>query len=122
MNHFFKTFFACLLALFVGSIGFVMVSFIVLAGIIGTLASLVHSKSIGRVEPHTMPPIDLSHPLVDKPNASAIDLFDYNDFTFRDQLTLFEAATLIAKPSPVPRIDGLYLTKPLGIPPAFSSP
>ncbi len=121
MNHFFKTFFACLLALFVGSIGFVMVSFIVLAGIIATLGSLGQSKYIGSVEPHTVLQIDLAQPIVDKPNGSAIDLFDYNDFTFRDQLTLFEAVTLIEKAADDPRIDGIYLNIPMGIPSSIST-
>lgn len=121
MNNFFKTFFACLLALFVGGIGFILVSFIVLAGVIATLSSLGQSQHTGAVTPHTVLQIDLAQPIVDKPNNSALDLFDYNDFTFRDEMTLFEAVTLIEEASQDPRIDGIYLNVPMGIPSSIST-
>ncbi len=122
MNSFFKTFFACLLAIFVSGIAFVILSFMMLAGLIAAIGGIGSgSKSAGPVHPHTILRIDLAQPIVDKPKGSAIDLFDYNEFSFREQTTLYEAVALIGKAAEDPAIDGIYLNVPMAIPSSVST-
>lgn len=122
MNSFFKTFFACLLAIFVSGIAFVILSFMMLAGLIAAIGGIGSgSKSAGPVHPHTILRIDLAQPIVDKSKGSAIDLFDYNEFSFREQTTLYEAVALIGKAAEDPVIDGIYLNVPMAIPSSVST-
>ena len=122
MNSFFKTFFACLLAIFVSGIAFVILSFMMLAGLIAAIGGIGSgSKSAGPVHPHTILRIDLAQPIVDKSKGSAIDLFDYNEFSFREQTTLYEAVALIGKAAEDPAIDGIYLNVPMAIPSSVST-
>lgn len=123
MNNFFKTFFACLLAIVVSGIAFVILGFIVLAGIISVLGSIGSSGS-GKgtaMHSHTVLRIDLAQPIVDKPNSSAIDLFDYSDFSFREQTTLLDAVTLVQRAADDPNIDGIYLNIPMAVPSSVST-
>lgn len=123
MNNFFKTFFACLLAIFVSGIAFVILSFIMLAGMIaaiGTIGSGAGGKATA-MRPHTVLRIDLAQPFVDKPKGNALDLFDYNEFSFRDQTTLYEAVALIGRAAEDPNIDGIYLNVPMAVPSSVST-
>ena len=123
MNNFFKTFFACLLAIVVSGFAFVILGFIVLAGIISVLGSIgsgAGSKATA-MHSHTVLRIDLAQPIVDKANSSAIDLFDYSDFSFREQTTLLDAVTLVQRAAEDPNIDGIYLNIPMAVPSSVST-
>lgn len=122
MNNFFKTFFACLLAIFVSGIAFIILGFIALAGLIAAIGTLgAGSGRSALLEPHTVLRIDLAQPIVDKPNGNALDLFDYNEFSFREQTTLYEAVGLIRHAAEDPAIDGIYLNVPMAIPSSVST-
>lgn len=122
VNSFFKTFFACLLAIVVGGIAFVMLSFIMLAALISMVGSIgSDSGKVAVMQPHTVLRIDLAQPFVDKASGNALDLFDYNEFSFREQTTLYEAVTLISKAAEDPDIDGIYLNVPMAIPSSVST-
>lgn len=122
MNSFFKTFFACLLAIVVSGIAFVILSFIMLAALIGMVGSIGSgSGKVAVMRPHTVLRIDLAQPFVDKARGNALDLFDYNEFSFREQTTLYEAVTLIGKAAEDPDIDGIYLNVPMAIPSSVST-
>lgn len=123
MNNFFKTFFACLLAIFVSGIAFVILGFIVLAGLISVLGSIGSSggSKATTMQAHTVIRIDLAQPIVDKPNGNAIDLFDYSDFSFREQTTLLDAVALVQRAAEDPNIDGIYLNVPMAVPSSVST-
>lgn len=121
MNSFFKTFFACLLAIVVSGIAFVILSFIVLAGIISLVGSIGVGGKTTAMHQRTVLRIDLSQPIVDKPKGNALDLFDYNDFRFREQTTLLDAVTLIERAAADPLVDGIYLNVPIVIPSSIST-
>ncbi len=122
MNSFFKTFFACLLAIVVSGIAFVILSFIMLAALISMVGSIGSgSGKVAVMRPHTVLRIDLAQPFVDKARGNALDLFDYNEFSFREQTTLYEAVTLIGKAAEDPDIDGIYLNVPMAIPSSVST-
>lgn len=120
MNHFFKTFFACLLAIVVGCIAFTILGFIVLAGIISTIGSM-EQPNLQAVTPHTVLKLDLAVPVVDRATGNAMELFDYNNFTFREQTTLMDVVTLIDRATDDPRIDGIYLSVPMAIPTSITT-
>lgn len=122
MNSFFKTFFACLLAIVVSGVAFVILSFIMLAALISMVGSIGSgSGKVAVMQPHTVLRIDLAQPFVDKARGNALDLFDYNEFSFREQTTLYEAVTLIGKAAEDPDIDGIYLNVPMAIPSSVST-
>lgn len=121
MNSFFKTFLACLLAIVVGGVVSFILIFMAFAGVIATIGSLGSSGSQTSLRPHTVLRIDLAQPFVDKPNGNALDLFDYSDFSFREQTTLYEAVALIQQAAVDPDIDGIYLNVPMAIPSSISA-
>ncbi|MCC8062747.1 MAG: signal peptide peptidase SppA [Rikenellaceae bacterium] len=122
MNSFFKTFFACLLAIVVSGIAFVILSFIMLAALISMIGSIGSgSGKVAVMRPHTVLRIDLAQPIVDKAKGNALDLFDYSEFSFREQTTIYEAVTLIGKAAEDPDIDGIYLNVPMAIPSSVST-
>ncbi|WP_298064266.1 signal peptide peptidase SppA [uncultured Rikenella sp.] len=121
MNHFFKTFFACLLAIFVSGIAFIILSFMIFAGMIATLGTFGSGRNTATLQPHSVLRIDLAQPIVDKPNGNALDLFDYSEFSFREQTTLYDATTQISRAAEDPDIDGIYLNIPMAIPTSVST-
>lgn len=120
MNNFFKTFFACLLAIAVSGVAFVILGFILLAGLVSLVGS-AEQRTGAQVRAHTVLRIDLAVPVVDKPTGTAMDMFDYTDFTFREQTTLLDAVTLIGRAANDPNIDGIYLNVPMAIPSSVST-
>lgn len=119
MNNFFKTFFACLLAIVVSGVAFVILGFILLAGLVSLFSSAEQGGS--QVRPHTVLKVDLAAPFVERSSGNAMDMFDYTDFTFREQTTLLEAVTLIGYAADDPNIDGIYLNVPMAIPSSVST-
>ena len=121
MNNFFKTFLACLLAIVVGGVATFILMFMAFAGVIAAIGSFGSSGSQAALRSHTILRIDLAQPIVDKSNASALDLFDYSNFSFREQTTLYEAVALIRHAAEDPDIDGIYLNVPMAIPSSVST-
>lgn len=120
MNSFFKTFFACLLAIIASGFVFVILSLVMLAGLISMLGAGNSSRGT-TLHGHSVLRIDLAQPIVDKANGNAIDLFDYSDFSFREQTTLFDAVTLVQRAAEDPHIDGIYLNVPMAVPSSVST-
>lgn len=110
-----------MLAIFVSGIAFIILSFIMLAGLIAALGSIGSDGKAAGMRPHTVLRIDLAQPIVDKPNGNALDLFDYSDFSFREQTTLYDAVTLIGHAAEDPNVDGIYLNVPMAIPSSVST-
>lgn len=119
MNSFWKSFFASLLAVMVGGVGFFVLGLVVLTGLVVVMVGGGRGAVV--VEPHSVLRIDLSQPLVDKPNGRALDLFDYNELGFREQTTLYEALRAIEQAAEDPRIEGIYLDVPMAVPMGISS-
>lgn len=120
MNHFFKTFFACLLALFVSGIALIIFVFFILAGMIAAIGSGAGRQATD-VQPHTILRIDLSQPFVDKASSNALNLFDYHALNFREQTTLYQLLASIERAAQDPNIDGIYLDIPMAIPTPVST-
>lgn len=120
MNHFFKTFFACLLAMAVGGILLFILGIVLLAGLISVIGT-AGSDSPRNLHARTVLQIDLARPIVDKPAENALALFDYNDLRFRNQTTLLEAVRRIELAAQDPCIDGIYLDIPAALPTSLSA-
>lgn len=118
MNNFFKTFFACLLAIFVSGIFMIILGFIMLAGIFAVFGT---QERAVLMRPNTVLRIDLSIPFVERHSNNPLERFDYTDFTFREQVTLLETVTMIGKAANDPQIDGIYLQIPMAIPSSLST-
>lgn len=118
MNNFFKTFFACLLAIFAGSIISTFFWFIIIGSVVSIIGS---SDQTFTLKENTILKIDLSVPLVEKQSSNPLEGFDYTTFKVKQNTTLLEAVALINKASYDPNINGIYLNIPGGIPSSMSA-
>lgn len=116
MNQFFKTFFACLLAIIVSGFAFLIMSFILFAGILYMVGTPRQ-----KIMPNTVLQIDLAVPIVDKPIENLMEVFNPNSLSFKESRTLLETVTLINRAAEDPRIDGIYLRIPMSIPSSVST-
>lgn len=116
MNQFFKTFFACLLAIIVSGFAFLIMSFILFAGILYMVGAPRQ-----KIMPNTVLQIDLAVPIVDKPIENLMEVFNPNSLSFKESRTLLETVTLINRAAEDPRIDGIYLRIPMSIPSSVST-
>ncbi len=118
MASFFKTFFACLLAVFASGILFLLLGGIILAGMISLIGgSFAKSETI---EPNSILRIDLRIPVVDHPSLSASQRFDYATFSVRKEFSLLDLTDAIARAAEDPRIDGICLEMPEILPTSLS--
>lgn len=120
MNSFFKTFFACLSAIAVSGIVLTLFGILFMVSIIMFFVGS-GSDSVSSPQPHSILKIDLSKPIVDKANGNPLEMFDYNDFSMREELTLLDATTMINRATSDPAIDGIYLSIPAAIPSSLST-
>lgn len=107
MSSFWKSFFASLLAIVIGGIGFCLLSLFIFVGMLVAAGSGEKHRRV--IEPHSILRIDLSQPFVERASGSAMARFDYSTFGFRDETTLYEAVSSIERAAEDPRIDGIYL-------------
>lgn len=117
MNSFFKTFFACLLAIVVGSIA----SFVLLMVILTAIISTFGSQESFSVKPKSILKIDLSVPLIDKPSSNPFNDIDFQNLKIKESLSMLDAVALIEKAANDPNISGIYLNIPMSIPTPLSS-
>ncbi len=121
MNQFFKTFFACLLAIVVSGVFMMVLSIIMLVGMISLVGSSMDGGGIRRIEAGSILALDLSVPVVDKPNENPIALFRYNRLQFDQEQTLLETVALIERAATDPNVAGIYLKVPTGYVPSSIS-
>lgn len=119
MNSFWKSFFASLLAFIVAG-GALMMMFIFSVVVI-LFAALEGGGGSFTPQEHSILKIDMAVPIVERSSSNPLDLFDYNDFTLRQQTTLLDAVTMVGQAANDPRIDGIYLSVPMGIPSSMST-
>lgn len=78
-------------------------------------------RRVSSVKPHSVLRIDLSQPLVERATGNALDLFDYDELGFREQITLYDAVALVERAATDPRIEGIYLQVPMAVPMGISA-
>ena len=120
MTSFWKSFFASLLAVLVGSGLFLLLSLVVLTGMLVMMGGS-GGRRVSSVKPHSVLRIDLSQPLVERATGNALDLFDYDELGFREQITLYDAVALVERAATDPRIEGIYLQVPMAVPMGISA-
>lgn len=120
MNSFWKSFFASLLAFIVAG-GALMVFFIFSMVVILVVALEGSEGSSFSPKEHSILKIDMSVPIVERSSSNPLDLFDYDNFKLRQQTTLLDAVTMVGQAANDPRIDGIYLSVPMGIPSSMST-
>lgn len=122
MNNFFKTFFACLLAIVAsGVVNFVIFIFII-SGVLMSVGSMFSGSGGGAsvaVQEGSVLRLDLSVPVVDRESSnpfSGIDVADVMSLKLRKQQTLLGVTTAIERAAADPRIVGIYLDVPMSAP------
>lgn len=112
MNNFFKTFFACLLAIVVSS---VLSFFFMLLSFFGILAGMtsqpVHKTAMGSVL-H----IDLSIPIVEKKSANPFHAMNLTNLKIEKSQTLLDAVNLVEQASTDPMVSAILIDVPMAIP------
>lgn len=114
-----KTFLACLLAIFVGSVVSFFLTIFIFVGVVATFASFeekdytINDKSILM--------IDLSEPIIDVTSSNILDNFDIENMKFRSATNLYEAVAMIDEASQDPRIKGIYLKVAPSLPTGLSN-
>lgn len=115
MNQFFKTFFACLLAIVASSI----LSFFFWIFMLTSIISF--SEETYTVGSNSILKIDLSADISDNPTINSVDNFDFTNFKINKPVSLLEAISLIEKAGEDPRISGILINSSLISPISTSS-
>lgn len=115
MNQFFKTFFACLLAIVASSI----LSFFFWIFILTSIISF--SEETYTVGSNSILKIDLAADISDNPTINSVDNFDFTNFKINKPVSLLEAISLIEKAGEDPQISGILINSSLISPISTSS-
>lgn len=115
MNQFFKTFFACLLAIVASSILSFFFWILMLTSIIS------FSEETYTVGSNSILKIDLAADISDNPTINSVDNFDFTNFKINKPVSLLEAISLIEKAGEDPRISGILINSSLISPISTSS-
>lgn len=102
-----KTFLACLLAIVVGSIVSFFFTIIVIAGVISSISLFAEDTYL--VESSSVLMIDLSDPVVENNSSSFADNFDFQTFSVKRNISIYDAEALIDAAATDPRINGIYI-------------
>lgn len=117
MNTFFKTFFACLLAIVIGSVVSLVFFVISFAGFVSAFSS----EESFAVKDNSILKIDLSLSMPDRPSSSLMDNIDVKTFKINRGTSLLKAVSLIEKAATDPQIKGILLQFPIENPNSFST-
>lgn len=117
MNTFFKTFFACLLAIIIGSVVSLVFFVISFAGFVSAFSS----EESFAVKDNSILKIDLSLSMPDRPSSSLMDNIDVKTFKINRGTSLLKAVSLIEKAATDPQIKGILLQFPIESPNSFST-
>lgn len=112
MNNFFKTFFACLLAIIVSSM---LSFFFVIVSFMAVLAGMT-SQPTHKVEMGSVLHIDLSIPIVEKKSANPFLSMDITNLKLEKSQTLLDVASLIDHAAKDPLISAILVDVPMAIP------
>ncbi|MEG1634364.1 MAG: signal peptide peptidase SppA [Rikenellaceae bacterium] len=104
MNSFFKTFFACFLAIIASSIFSFFAFFVIISMLSALLAPSAPSYQSGSVLT-----INLTETIVDKEPVNPIELVDMGSFTFQKTLSITKILGAIESAAVDPKIEGIYL-------------
>lgn len=115
MNQFFKTFFACLLAIVASSI----LSFFFWIFMLTAIISF--SEETYTVGSNSILKIDLAADISDNPTINSVDNFDFTNFKISKPVSMLEAVSLIEKAGEDPRISGILINASLVSPISTSS-
>lgn len=115
MNQFFKTFFACLLAIVASSILSLFFWIFILTSIIS------FSEETYTVGSNSILKIDLAADISDNPTINSVDNFDFTNFKINKPVSLLEAISLIEKAGEDPQISGILINSSLISPISTSS-
>lgn len=114
-----KTFLACLLAIFVGSVVSFFLTMFIVVGIVATFASFEQKDyKLGK---ESILMIDLSEPIPDITSSNILDNFDVQNMKFRTVTSLYEVVAMVDEASEDPRIKGIYLKVAPTVPIALST-
>ncbi|MEG1934728.1 MAG: signal peptide peptidase SppA, partial [Rikenellaceae bacterium] len=104
MNSFFKTFFACFLAIIASSIFSFFAFFVIISMLSALLTPSAPSYQSGSVLT-----INLTETIVDKEPVNPIELVDMGSFTFQKTLSITKILGAIESAAVDPKIEGIYL-------------
>lgn len=111
MNSFFKTFFACLLAIVAsGILNFIFVIMVIMMLVAGFSSS---STTTVAIKDGSVLRIDLSVPIVDKVSSNPFAYVDFTSFKLNKQMSVLEVTTIIERAAEDPRISGIVLDIPM---------
>ncbi len=109
--NFWKTFFACLLAIFISSIISLIFSIIVFVGII--TAVTVNVTQMVEVQANSILTIDMSEPIVENLNSDLSSYLSYTDLSLDIPMTISSITEAIQRAAIDPKIKGISLRIPL---------
>lgn len=109
--NFIKTFFACLLAIVVGSIFSTLLSVFIFSMVIGAMLSGM-SEPV-QITANTVLHIDLAQPIQENKPSNPLDQFNFSDMTIKSTLTTYEAAQAIRDAASDPNIKGIFIDVPM---------
>lgn len=112
MNNFFKTFFACLLAIIVSS---ALSFFFVILAFFGILAGMT-SQPTHKTSSGSILHIDLSIPVVEKKSANPFLAMDITNLKFEKSQTLLDVVNLIDQAAKDPMISAILVDVPMAMP------
>ncbi|MEG1664726.1 MAG: signal peptide peptidase SppA, partial [Mucinivorans sp.] len=119
MGSFFKTFFACLLAIFVGSIASFLFTMALLAGLIASFG--LETTTPPSVEQGSILTIDLELPIQEREPSSPLQQIDFMNLQTKSSTTLAAVLQGIKNAAEDTRIVGIYLKVPMEVPTSLST-
>lgn len=114
MGTFFKTFFACILAIIVSSI----VNFLFLMLVVSVLLS--SSEQTFNLKSNSVLRLDLGMTMTDGDNTNPFESIDFKSMTINKNLSVYQVVSLIEQAQNDSRIKGIYIDIPMSTPNSVS--
>ncbi len=109
---FWKTFWACLLAIVASSVISFIFSMIVFVSFITAIVSSAENEAFN-VRNNSVLVVDLSEAIVEEVSSNPMDYFSFNSFSLSTPTSIAEVSKLVNRAALDPKIRGIYIKVPL---------
>lgn len=109
---FWKTFWACLLAIVTGSIVSFIFSIIIFSSIIAAIVGVDESAEYS-LEGNSVLTIDLKDPLVEHVSSNMMEYFSFSDFSISAPSSIYDITKMVKQAAIDPDIKGIYIKVPM---------
>lgn len=110
---FWKTFWACFLAILLSSVVGFFFSVLMFVSVIFSLASMVTGDSTGVGHSGSVLVIDMEKSIVETTSENVIDYLDFSTFEVKTPITIYDMRQAIERAAIDPTIEGVYIKFPL---------